>query len=194
MAYYKISDPSVIQKTKDIVASAYAWYDALTQLANQYGFDRVVLKGRNEFYQYAVSEFAVHESKQALIDAELFEMAGRITLGASSETAIDGGVYLLYRPKHELTRQELMSKIERIGIFSPKRKLLETWCTSPDSVVRVYLTGVNSVIGYETDKLVSDNHQFCELVSEIEFSDSHTGPELSTKDGLFYLTSTTKLS
>ncbi len=194
MAYYKISDPSVIQKTKDIVASTFAWYDALTHLANQYGFDRVVLKGRNEFHQYAVNEFAVHESRQALVDSEMFEMIGRLTISHNSEHAMDRGVYLLYHPKDKAMRQELVAKIERIGIFSPKRQLLETWCASPDSIVCAYLTNLDSVIEYETDRPIANNHQFCELISEIEFLDEYKGSDLVTKDSSFYLFDTTKLS
>lgn len=180
MAYYKVSDRKIIEQASFIAEETYQWQNNLIRLAKQYGFDRLVVKGGNLFHQYALLEFAIHESKRYCVDEELYEAIDSMIL-ASDESSVRCGLlsgkYIIFTPKDKSLCKEIQNKLLKIGTHSPNLKLLQILCPFPEAVKRVYHSyeqtefGAVDRIVYVTDQSVDNNYQFCEKISEIEFQE-----------------------
>lgn len=190
MSFYLINDEKIIQKAKDILSTADFWHDTLNGLAKYYGFDKPVFRGRNVFHQYALAEFAVHESRLFSIDHSRFELVDRYTVSTDEASEDElAGIYHIYEPKDTVLKQEISDKIQEIGVFSPNKQLLPLICTDPALIKNVFYLdrlGHKSKVDliYQTEKEVEDNHAYCEMVSnptisEIVSKDAWLTPQYS---------------
>lgn len=167
MFYYQINDVEIIKKAESILANAQLWYDSLNRIAQNYGFDRVVLKGHNPFHQYTTLELAIHESRLMFIDLDEYELVNKTTVHChDSKDDLIPGIYYIFKPSDEIITMEFGKLLAKIGQISPKKEILSLICLQPNQVSQVFWLGLSDVahqqrIIYKTNCEVMQNHPYC---------------------------------
>lgn len=174
MTFYRIDDRDILQKTKQIINDTYAWQGDLVRFAKILGFDRIVLKGDNDFHQYAVAELAIHESKRLGVDTDAYDFVDTITISHNNpDFDLLSGVYYIYQPKPKTALAKMiLNGLLDIGITTPKRDLLALLCSEPHKITKVYrnfdwVDGVKQeTVIYCTIETIEENYDYCESLGD----------------------------